>query len=468
MTTLPALYFSHDAGRVEKSGDWYYNFEYQKERERGLDYVEDLFQPFVLHFDLNARPQAGLMASLEPREIAALPEIRQAEIVRRKSIGGNLAVAADQFIVKRSSGHSVIAGYPWFEDWGRDTMVSLPGLTLCTARSTLAKEVLEEFSSWILDGMLPNTFPDSGTDPQYNSVDSALWYFEAVRAYAERTNDYDWIFNRIYGALGGIINAYIRGTRYNIRLDRDGLVHCGEAGIALTWMDARVDGVPVTPRSGKPVEIQALWYNALRIMESFAARQDSIRKNFYASLAETTRAAFRANFWNGSENCLFDVVDVDGAEPGRANDASIRPNQIFAISLTHKLLEPAAARQVLEVVERELLTPFGLRTLSPKDPQYRGTYAGGVAARDSAYHQGTVWPWLMGPFATAHFDAHGGDAAARQRCLHWLSPLREYRTSEGMDQIPEVFDGDPPHHPGGCPAQAWSLATMIQSFLTIY
>ena len=460
---LPTLYFGHDAVRVEDSGHWYYNFEYQLERERGLDFVEDLFQPFILHFDLNARPQAAIIASLEPRDIASVPDLHQAEIARRKLLGGRLAAAADQFIVKRGSGHSIIAGYPWFADWGRDTMISLPGLTLCTARSGLAKEILEEFSERIQDGLLPNTFPDRGGQPEYNSVDSALWYFEAVRAYAEVTGDYDWVFNRIYSTLTEIVNAYIRGARYNIRLDTDGLVHAGENGVALTWMDARLNGVPVTPRAGKPVEIQALWYNALRIMESFAARQDSGRKPFYASLAESTRAAFRAKFWNGSENCLFDVVD--GAV---GNDASIRPNQVFAVSLAHKLLEPEAARQMLDVVERELLTPFGLRTLSPKDPQYRGTYAGDVAARDYAYHQGTVWPWLMGPFVVAWFEAHGGDAAARQRSLHWLSALREYRTSEGMKQLPEVFDGDPPHRPGGCPAQAWSLATVIQSFLTVY
>jgi predicted glycogen debranching enzyme len=463
--TLPALQFSHDGAKVEKTGHWYYHFEYEAERVRGLDYREDLFQPFVVHFDLNARPQAAMIASLEPRAIASVVELHHGELARRKQVGGKLAAAADQFVVKRGSGHSIIAGYPWFGDWGRDTMVSLPGLTLCTARCAVAKEILEEFSHWVEDGMLPNTLPDRGEPPAYNSVDSSLWYFEAVRAYAEHTGDYDWVFERIYAALDTIINAYIRGTRYNIRLGSDGLVHAGENGVALTWMDARVNGVPVTPRIGKPVEIQALWYNALRIMESLAARQDSGRRDFYASLAETTRAAFRAKFWNGSENCLFDVVEVDGLQ---GNDAAIRPNQIFAVSLTHKLLEADQAQQVLEVVERELLTPFGLRTLSPKHPQYRGVYGGGVESRDSAYHQGTVWPWLMGPFAVAYFDAHNRDSAARQRCLHWLSALREYRTSVGMDQLPEVFDGDPPHHPGGCPAQAWSLAAVIQSFLTIY
>jgi predicted glycogen debranching enzyme len=459
---LPSLQFAHDAVQVEESGHWYYNFEYQQERQRGLDFTEDLFQPFVLHFDLNAHSQASVIASTEPRDIVSVPALRSAELARRRSVGGKLAAAADQFIVKRGEHHSVIAGYPWFADWGRDTMIALPGLTLCTARSALAREILEEFALWIRDGMLPNWFPGHGEEPEYNSVDSALWYFESVRAYVDATSDHNWLSGRIYSALEGIINAYIRGTRYGIRLDSDGLVQAGESGIALTWMDARVNGVPVTPRIGKPVEIQALWYNALRIMETFSAWQDNDRKGFYAGLAESTRASFQTKFWNGSRNCLFDVVTDTG------NDASIRPNQILAISLTHKLLEPDVAIQILEVVERELLTPFGLRTLSPKDPQYRGKYEGGVESRDSAYHQGTVWPWLMGPFVLAWFDAHGRDAAARQRCLEWLSALKEYRTSQGMNQLPEVFAGDPPHQPGGCPAQAWSLAQIIQAFLTVY
>ncbi len=465
---LPSLYMAHDAVEVEESGHWYYNFEYQEERARGLDFAEDLFQPYVLHFDLNARPQAAVIASLEQPNIASVAQLRNAEVTRRKSLGGKLAAAADQFIVRRGARHSIIAGYPWFADWGRDTMISLPGLTLCTARSGIAREILEEFSGWISEGMLPNNFPDKGEEPAYNSVDSALWYFEAVRAYAELTGDYKWIFDRVYGGLEEIINAYIRGTRHNIRLDTDGLVRAGEPGFALTWMDAIVNGVPVTPRIGKPVEIQALWYNALRVMEALAARQDDGRKTFYAALAESTHASFQARFWNGSLNCLFDVVDGEGPDGGFVNDASIRPNQVLAISLPHKLLAPAAARQVLEVVERELLTPFGLRTLSAKDLHYRGKYEGGVVSRDTAYHQGTVWPWLMGPFVAAWFEAYDRDAAARQRGLQWLSALKEYRTSEGMNQIPEVLDGDPPHRPGGCPAQAWSLAAVIQAFLTVY
>ena len=463
--SLPSLHIAHNAVQVGESGYWYYNFEYPQERRRGLDFREDLFQPFVLHFDLNAHPQAAVIASLEPRDIASVPQLRHAEVVRRKAVGGTLAAAADQFLIKRGNRHSIVAGYPWFADWGRDTMISLPGLTLSTARSDIARDILEEFSTWICGGMLPNWFPDKGQKPEYNSVDSALWYFEAVRAYVELTGDYKWMFDRIYGGLVEIINAYIRGTRYKIRLDTDGLLSAGEPGAALTWMDARLNGVPVTPRIGKPVEVQALWYNALRIMESFATRHDDGHKDFYAALADSTRAAFQERFWNGSQNCLFDLVD-SGSSPG--DDASIRPNQVFAVSLPHKLFGPETARQILAVVERELLTPFGLRTLSPKDPGYRGRYEGDVVSRDSAYHQGTVWPWLMGPFVTAYFDAYDHDAAARQRCLQWLSALREYRTSEGMNHLPEVFDGDPPHHAGGCPAQAWSLALIIQAFLTVY
>jgi predicted glycogen debranching enzyme len=459
---LPALYFAHDAARTGKSGDWYYNFEYEQERDRGLDLREDLFQPFVLYFDLSARPHAAIAASTERQEIARVPKLRDDELARRKALGGKLAAAADQFIVQRGKGHSIIAGYPWFADWGRDSMISLSGLTLSTAHSDIAREILEEFSHWLRDGLLPNQFPDESGQPEYNSVDAPLWYFEAVRAFAETTGDYDWVFRTLYDGLSGIIDSFVRGTRFQVRMDADGLLRAGEAGAALTWMDARVGGVPVTPRTGKPVEVQALWYNALRIMEAFASRRDDPREGDYGSLADLALASFRASFWNGAEKCLFDAID------GAVKDASIRPNQIFAASLTHKLVDGEQAREMLAVVERELLTPFGLRTLSPRDSRYRGKYEGNMAERDSAYHQGTVWPWLMGPFVTAYYQAHGKQPAARQRCLQWLSALREYRTNEGMNQLPEVFDGAPPHHPGGCPAQAWSLGTLIQAFLAVY
>ena len=457
---LPPLYFAHDAVQVESSGNWYFNFEYEEERLRGLDYQEDLFQPFVLHFDLNTHPQAAVIGSLDRRPIESVPELRQAEMARRKSLGGQLAAAADQFIVRRGERHSIIAGYPWFADWGRDTMISLPGLTLCTARSFIAREILEEFSLWIRDGMLPNWFPNGNEQPEYNTVDAALWYFEAVRAYIEVSGDFDWLFGSIYPGLTQIIDAYVRGTHYGIGLDTDGLIRAGEPGMALTWMDARPNGIPSTPRIGKPVEIQALWYNALRIMESFSTLHDDDRKDHYAGMADLARASFETKFWNASKNCLFDVV-----EP---NDASIRPNQIFALSLPNKIVDTETALHVLEVVERELLTPFGMRTLSPRDPKYCPSYGGDVLTRDSHYHQGTVWPWLMGHFVMAYFDAHDRDSVARQKCLQWLSALKEYRIREGMNQLPEVFDGDPPHRAGGCPAQAWSLALLIQAFRMVY
>ena len=459
---LPPLHFGHDASHIAKSGEWYYNFEYEREQARGLDFREDLFQPFVLHFDLSARSQASIVASTDTQSAASVPKLRAAELARRKAVGGQLAAAADQFVVRRGESFSIIAGYPWFADWGRDSMIALPGLTLCTARSAIAREILEEFSHWIRDGLLPNRFPDQGEQPEYNSVDAPLWYIDAIRAFAEATGDYDFVFDRLYGGMAAIIESFVRGTDFGIKLDTDALLRAGVPGVALTWMDARVNGVPVTPRTGKPVEIQALWYNALRIMQSLAGKRDDQRQSLYGSLADSAHAAFRTHFWNGPEHCLFDVIDGDW------KDASIRPNQIFAASLTHKLIEGQQAREMLSVVERELLTPFGLRTLSPRDSQYRGRYAGGVEERDAAYHQGTVWPWLMGPFVSAWYEAYGKEPSARQHCLQWLSALREYRTNEGMNHLPEVFDGNPPHQPGGCRAQAWSLAMLIQTFLTIY
>ena len=461
---LPALHVAHDAAAVEKSGEWYYNFQYTQEQRRGLDFTEDLFQPFVLHFDLNARPQAAVMAGLETRDIGSVQELRSQETARRKGLGGKLAAAADHFVVRRGEGHSIIAGYPWFADWSRDAMISLPGLTLCTARSSMTRDILDEFSSLISEGMLPNICPEKQETPEYNAIDAPLWLIETARAYVERTGDFDWLEGGGYDRLESIMNGYIRGTRYNIRCDSDGLVTGGQEGIALTWMDARVNGVPMTPRMGKAVEIQALWYNALRIMESFAARQDGKRGRYYAAMAEATQASFESKFWNGAAGCLFDVIE----NPNGENDGSIRPNQVFALSLSHKLVEGERATQILRVVERELLTPFGLRTLSPRDPKYRGRFEGDMRLRDAAYHQGTVWPWLMGPFVMAWFDAHDRDSASRQQCLEWLSALKEYRTGEGMNQLPEVFDGDPPHRPGGCFAQAWSLAMLIQAFLTVY
>ena len=452
---LPALHLAHAGGRVDPRGCWYRNLEYDRERERGLDFQEDLFQPFTLTLNLAAGARAAVVASTGPRAVESAEAVRRAEIARRKP--GSLERAADQFLVERGGRSTIIAGYHWFTDWGRDTMISLAGLTLSTGRPETARAILLSFASVADRGMLPNRFPEAGGAPEYNTVDATLWYFEAIRAYAARTGDFAFVRDHLYEVLAGMIAWHERGTRYGIRVDADGLLESGEPGTQLTWMDAKAGDWVVTPRRGKPVEIQALWYNALRVMEDFAGRfhRDAQRAH-YASLAERASAAFAEQFWNGASGCLFDVVDG-----GRA-DASIRPNQIFAVSLFHRMLPPDREASVVETVRRHLLTPYGLRTLAPSDAQYRGRYEGDPLSRDGAYHQGTVWPWLIGPFVEASLAVNQGSAEARRQALDWLSPLLEYLDGEGTGQLPEVFDGEAPHRAGGAIAQAWSVAELLR------
>jgi predicted glycogen debranching enzyme len=366
-----------------------------------------------------------------------------------------LATAADQFLVQRGAGHTVIAGYHWFTDWGRDTMIALPGLTLATGRPDLARSILSSFARVVDRGMLPNRFPDAGEAPEYNTVDATLWFFEAIRAYLAHTGDFSLITREFHDVLGEIVRRHEAGTRYGIHVDQDGLLLAGEPDTQLTWMDAKIGDWAVTPRIGKPVEIQALWYNALRIVEDLSRRL-SRDHTHYAELADRAKANFEAKFWNPAAGCLYDVVD------GETQDASIRPNQIFAVSLPHKMLHPEKAAQVVASVEKHLLTPFGLRTLSPSDPHYRGRFEGDPAARDSVYHQGTVWPWLLGPFVRAYLDVHGRSARSRQMAAQWLSALNEFLEDEGVGQLPEVFDGDPPQRAGGCIAQAWTVAEVLR------
>jgi predicted glycogen debranching enzyme len=306
--------------------------------------------------------------------------------------------------------------------------------------------------------MLPNRFPDAGDTPEYNTVDATLWFFEATRALVSRTGDYEFVRTRLYDILADIIAWHERGTRYGIRVDSDGLLTAGEPGVQLTWMDAKVGDWVVTPRQGKPVEIQALWYNALRTMQEFAEKfgRESDRGH-YQEMADRARRHFPELFWNASTSCLYDVVN------GEMRDPSIRPNQILAVSLIHKMLPPEKARSVVSVVERELLTPYGLRSLAPADPQYRGRFEGNPHSRDSAYHQGTVWPWLLGPFITAYLEVNGRSAKACQQAEHWLAEFRRFIDEDGLGQIPEVFDGDAPHRAGGCLAQAWSVAELLRT-----
>jgi len=452
---LPALHFAHNASDVQKTGEWYYKFHYRVEQERGLDYEEDLFNPFVMRFELAGTLSAAVIASTELHEARDAATFREREVARRRH--GLLEAAADQFIVKRGDLETILAGYHWFSDWGRDTMVALPGLTLVTGRIETAKKILLAYAGMISEGMLPNRWPDAGDEPEYNTVDATLWFFEAIGAFVRHTNDFAFLRSELMEALEGIVDWHVRGTRFGIKVQENGLLACGEPGTQLTWMDAKVDGIPVTPRTGMPVEIEALWYNALRTMEDFSKQLgDVARSRQYGAMAAKAQAAFEPLFWNEDESCLYDVVDRD------SRDASIRPNQILALSLMYPLLTGERARRVVERVEHDLLTPFGLRTLAPKDPRYAGRCDGSPAARDGAYHQGTVWPWLLGPFLMAYLRVHGSSPEAIQQALEWLAPLEEHLWDAGLGQISEIFDGDAPHRPRGCIAQAWSVGEILR------
>ncbi|HZQ69173.1 MAG TPA: amylo-alpha-1,6-glucosidase [Terriglobales bacterium] len=465
---LPPLYLANDASEVKHAGDWYRNFEYDAERERGLDYVEDLFSPCILRFNLSAKPQAALIASTERHKVSAAQSHRDSEIARRREgaqrspvddeFVRSLSSATDQYIVSRGNQKSVIAGYHWFADWGRDTMISLPGLTLPTGRFDVARRILRAFAQHVDQGMLPNRFPDAGETPEYNTVDATLWFFEAVRAFLAYTGDLTFIENELYAVLTDIISWHIRGTRFGIKLEENGLLSSGAPGVQLTWMDAKVGDWVVTPRTGKAVEIQALWYNALCIMGTIASRlgDEPARKKF-DNMAALTKWSFNRLLWNEKLGCLHDVVN--GGPP----DPSIRPNQILAVSLPHTMLSPERARQVVNTVQQHLLTPYGLRSLSPADPNYRGRYTGDQFSRDGAYHQGTVWPWLMGPFITAYIRVNEGSKTSREQAAAWLSPLKAHLSEAGLGHISEIFDGDAPHRPVGCIAQAWSLAEILRA-----
>lgn len=465
---LPRIYFAHNAISLEESGNWYRNFIYPVEQERGLDFLEDLFNPFTLCFSLKKNSAAKVIVSTSPVKVSEAETFRREESKRRNAVAASstvdddfvrqLTVAADQFIAKRDDGFTIMAGYPWFTDWGRDTMIALPGLTLYNGRADIAKGILRTFSQHVDRGMLPNRFPDLGEEPEFNTVDATLWYFEAIRAYAASTDDYAFVRSELFPVLQSIIDWHIKGTRYGIQMLENGLLNAGGPGVQLTWMDAKIGDWVVTPRSGKPVEIQALWYNALRIMEDFASRfGDQPGMKRYRTIASLLQWTFNRVFWNEKGGYLYDCVN--GGPP----DASIRPNQVIAISLPHSMLTVERAKSVLEVVERELLTPYGLRTLSPHDPRYSGHYGGNAFQRDSVYHQGTVWPWLLGPYITACMKVNGESDEARNRILNALEPLKRHLSEAGLGQISEVLDGDIPHKPGGCFAQAWSVGEILRA-----
>jgi predicted glycogen debranching enzyme len=446
---------------------WYRRFLYEEERRRGLDHEEDLASPGTWTFELGdgeaslvVSADLGAARTEDAPARAELETARVAERTRRGALGDARDRAADQYLVARGAGRTVIAGYPWFGDWGRDTFIALRGLCLARGRVREALEILDAWAGLVSQGMLPNFFPDATGAPAYNTVDAPLWYVVAVSetvahagpslAAAER--------QRLVDAVEAIVVGYAVGTRHGIGATDDGLVAAGVPGLQLTWMDARVDGRVITPRIGKPVEIQALWLNALAAAATLGAPSAAR----WRALFERGRASFEARFWDEARGRLHDVVDCDHV-PGTV-DARLRPNQIFAVGgLPLVLLPPARAARVVEAVEHALLTPLGLRTLAPDEPGYRPRYEGDVVARDEAYHEGTAWPWLMGPFVEAWVRVRGGTpealASARAR---FLDPLARALETTGLGHLPEIADGDAPHHPGGCPFQAWSLGEFLR------
>lgn len=465
----PELFISAPQASFVAQPEWYYNFEYSIEQYRGLDAREDLFTYGVFKRTLREGERFGVIASIsnpngrdafqifeqeqQRREKLFTPQIVQDEFAK------TLTLAADQFIVRRGADlRTIIAGYHWFSDWGRDTMIALPGICLSTGRFEDARKILRTFAQSVSEGMLPNRFPDAGEQPEYNTVDATLWFFVAIYKYLAYTKDEPFVRDELLPVLRDIIAWHERGTRYNIHGDHDGLLSAGAPGVQLTWMDAKVGDWVVTPRQGKALEINALWYNALAIYAKLAQRLgDKAEAKTFAQRAEQVKTRFNEVFWNEATGALYDYVDGD------FRDAALRPNQIFALSLPFVLLDKEKARRVLQVVDEKLYTPMGLRSLAASEPGYRPHYGGDQWSRDSAYHQGTVWSWLLGPFISALVRVEG--KAGKQRAREVIEKIKPHLTDAGLDTISEIFDAEPPHMPRGCMAQAWSVGELLRAYL---
>ena len=433
---LPRLHFQH-SGSFEEDGHWYYNIEYLAELDRGLDFREDLYTPGIITLELKPGEWTPICASLDEKGAA--------EPIPRP----------DPFVVRRADGKpTIIAGYPWFTDWGRDTMISLPGLLISSGRLEEARAVLEMFLEHMSQGVIPNRFPDAGETPEYNTADATLWMFQVVHLWLKAGGNRTFLSKTFYPAAKDIIDWHRRGTWYGIGVDHeDHLLRAGTAGTQLTWMDAKVGDWVVTPRHGKPVEINALWHGALSLIAQWGSSLADPRAAEFHAEAQLVRDNFRARFWNAERNCLYDVLSDEG--PVR----KLRPNQIFAVSLPYGLLEIDQRQAVVRIVQQELLTPVGLRTLEPSDPDYKPRYEGSPLERDGAYHQGTVWPWLLGPFVDAYLAAFGATETTLAYCQGLVQRLEEESSKGGcLGSIAEVYDGDEPRRVGGCPAQAWSVA----------
>lgn len=468
-------------GTFQPHQEWYRDYFLPVEKTRGLDDTEDRFFAGLFHGQIEAGQSVTLVFSTDPltaldgeqarssqaNHDLALFHAWQKQYAAISSSPADdepgwfwqLVLAADQFVVDRplpgnADGRSIIAGYHWFCDWGRDTMIALPGLTLATGRPEIARQILKSYAAFVDGGMLPNNFPDAGGKPDYNTADATLWYFEALRQYVQATQDFD-LLTELFPILAGIVDAHVCGTRFNIKVDPlDGLIFAGSPNVQLTWMDAKVGDWVVTPRMGKPVEINALWINALQTISEFA---HLLARPFdgYEKLAAKATKNFQ-KFWNSESNCCFDVIDT----PSGGNDPSIRPNQIVAVSLPVSPLSDRQQKAVVDICAQQLLTSHGLRSLASSDPSYKGHYGGDARERDSGYHQGTVWAWLLGPFALAHFRVYRDRHIARS----FLEPLGRTIYTAGLGTIGEIFNGDPPFADIGAIAQAWSVGELFRAW----
>ena len=463
---LYRLFSDHACFQVQP--EWHWRLLHRLEQQRGMDAVEDLFCPGRFRAELQPGESLTLVLSAERRPArdgeTALRRERERQQVLLRRAGRptetwrrDLVLAADQFLVARHGevpGTSVIAGYPWFGDWGRDTMIALTGLTLATGRHREAADILQTFARHRDRGLLPNRFPDQGETPDYNTVDATLWWFHAVHAYWQATQDRATVA-ALYPALADSLQWHHRGTHHGIRVDpAGGLLQTDDPRIQLTWMDARVGDWVVTPRTGKAVEVNALWINALRVMEALAAAlgEDPLPHRL---AAERATGSFQRRFWDPARGYLLDVVDGPAGD-----DASLRPNQILAVALPFGCLDEAQGRAVVDCCARRLLTSYGLRSLDPEHPDYHPAYRGGLRERDGAYHQGTVWGWLLGPFALAHHRVYGNAALARS----FLAPLVDHLDDACVGTLGEIFDAEPPHRPRGAFAQAWSVAMWLEAW----
>ncbi|WP_342304690.1 amylo-alpha-1,6-glucosidase [Methanolobus sp. ZRKC5] len=458
----------------EADEHWYYNFEYEVELSRGYPHIEDNFNPGYFDLEINDTDiSCFILASTKMDkdwdmekvlELFKNEEKRKEELVK-KTIKEDvflrkLTIAGDSFVVERRStgSRSIIAGYHWFADWGRDTMISLSGLTLATGRFSDARSILSTFAAHCKDGLIPNLFPENASEsPVYNTVDASLWFVHAVGRYLDYIDDIDFA-ERMWPTIESILNHYQSGTAYDIKMDDDGLIeHAGQ----LTWMDAKIGNWEVTPRNGKACEINALWYNALMYAIKIGKRL-GIDVSAYNEIAALTKKSFREKFWNDENNCLYDCISDLGNITEK--DASVRPNQILAVSLPHTMLSHEMEKGIVDVTTEELLTPYGLRTLSPHDIRYSGLYRGNPEDRDAVYHNGTVWPWLLGPYVTAYAKVYKNMPDLKDKLVGFLHSIEKHMDEACVDTISEVFDGDMPHEPGGCVSQAWSVAEIIRCY----